>query len=74
MKTPTLRIIEGGFACSVTEPRGSQGPEGYGLGQSYRFETICFVACGCIIKPEPLWRSRMTRPSREPSRRRIWER
>jgi hypothetical protein len=54
MKTPTLRIIEGGFACCVTEPRGSQGPDGYGLGQSYRFETICFVACGCIIGPKPI--------------------
>jgi hypothetical protein len=54
MKTPTLSIIEGGFACCVTEPRGSHGLKGYGLGQSYRFETICFVACGCIIGPEPI--------------------
>jgi hypothetical protein len=37
-KTLTLRIIEGGFARCVTEPRGSHGLEGYGLGQSYRFE------------------------------------
>jgi hypothetical protein len=74
MKTPTLRIIKGGLVCCVTEPRCGHGLEGYGLGQSYSFETICFVACGCIIKPEPLWRSRRTRPSREPSSRRIWER
>ena len=38
MKTPTLKIIECGFARCVTEPRGSHGLEGYGLGQSYRFE------------------------------------
>ena len=31
-------IIESGHARCVTEPRGRHGLEGYGLGQSYRFE------------------------------------
>ena len=30
--------IETGLARCVAEPRGSHGLEGYGLGQSYRFE------------------------------------
>jgi len=38
MDTPTLNIIEGGFARCVAEPRGRHGLEGYILGQSYRFE------------------------------------
>jgi hypothetical protein len=38
MNTPTLNIIEGGFARCVAEPRGRHGLEGYRLGQSYRFE------------------------------------
>jgi len=31
-------IIETGLARYVTEPRGHHGLEGYGLGQTYRFE------------------------------------
>jgi hypothetical protein len=31
-------IIESGHARCVTEPRGRHGLEGYGLGQTYRFE------------------------------------
>jgi len=31
-------IIESGLARCVTEPRGSHRLEGYGLGQSYRFD------------------------------------
>jgi len=31
-------IIETGLARCVTEPRGQHGLEGYGLGQTYRFE------------------------------------
>jgi hypothetical protein len=38
MNTPALNIIETGLASCVTEPRGANGLEGYGLGQSYRFE------------------------------------
>lgn len=33
-----ITIIEAGLARCVTEPRGANGLEGYGLGQSYRFE------------------------------------
>ncbi len=33
MNTPTLNIIEGGFAHCVAEPRGSYRLEGYRLGQ-----------------------------------------
>jgi hypothetical protein len=38
MDTPTLNIIETGIARCVAEPRGTNGLEYYGLGQSYRFE------------------------------------
>lgn len=31
-------VIEAGLARCVTEPRGANGLEAYGLGQSYRFE------------------------------------
>jgi hypothetical protein len=34
----TNTIIEAGVARCVAEPRGANGFEGYGLGQSYRFE------------------------------------
>jgi hypothetical protein len=37
-QTNPIMIIEAGFARCVTEPRGSHGLEGYGLGQFYRFE------------------------------------
>jgi hypothetical protein len=33
-----ITIIETGLARCVAEPRGQHGLEGYGLGQSYRFE------------------------------------
>ncbi len=38
MNTPILKIIETGLGRCVTEPRGANGLEGYGLGESYRFE------------------------------------
>jgi len=37
-QTDTITIIESGIARCVTEPRGHHGLEGYGLGQTYRFE------------------------------------
>ena len=37
-QTNSIMIIESGLALCVTEPRGRHGLEGYGLGQSYRFE------------------------------------
>jgi hypothetical protein len=37
-QTNPITIIEASLARCVTEPRGSHGLEGYGLGQSYRFE------------------------------------
>ena len=37
-ETLTTTIIESGRASCVTEPRGRHGLEGYGLGQTYRFE------------------------------------
>jgi hypothetical protein len=37
-QTNSIKIIETGLARCATEPRGSHGLEGYGLGQSYRFE------------------------------------
>ena len=37
-QTNSITIIETGLARCVAEPRGSHGLEGYGLGQSYRFE------------------------------------
>jgi hypothetical protein len=33
-----ITIIETGLGRCVTEPRGANGLEGYGLGLSYRFE------------------------------------
>jgi hypothetical protein len=37
-QTNPITIIEAGLARRVAEPRGQHGLEGYGLGQSYRFE------------------------------------
>src|SRR5262249_26245289 len=37
-QTDTITIIESGITRCVTEPRGHHGLEGYGLGQTYRFE------------------------------------
>jgi hypothetical protein len=37
-QTNPTTIIAAGLARCVAEPRGSHGLEGYGLGQSYRFE------------------------------------
>jgi len=37
-QTNPITIIESGLDRCVTEPRGANGLEGYGLGQSYRFE------------------------------------
>ena len=37
-QTDSIKIIETGLAGCVAEPRGSHGLEGYGLGQSYKFE------------------------------------
>jgi hypothetical protein len=37
-QTNSIKIIETGLARCVTEPCGAKGLEGYGLGQSYRFE------------------------------------
>jgi hypothetical protein len=37
-QTDSITIIESGLARCVTESRGANGLEGYGFGQSYRFE------------------------------------
>jgi len=37
-QTDPSMIIEAGLARCIAEPRGSHGLEGYGFGQSYRFE------------------------------------
>jgi hypothetical protein len=37
-QTDSIKIIETGLARCVSEPRGANGLEGYGLGQLYRFE------------------------------------
>jgi len=38
IQSDSIKIIEAGLARCVKEPQGSHGLEGYGLGQSYRFE------------------------------------
>jgi hypothetical protein len=38
IQSDSIKIIETGLARCATEPRGANGLEGYGLGQSYRFE------------------------------------
>jgi len=37
-RTNSINIIETGLALCVTEPCGANALEGYGIGQSYRFE------------------------------------
>ncbi len=53
MNTPTLNIIETGFALCVGEPRGRRGLEGAILDQSYKFER-CEDARGryCRVYPD----------------------
>jgi hypothetical protein len=34
----SINVIKSGLARCITEPRGRHGLEGYGLGQTYRFE------------------------------------
>jgi hypothetical protein len=48
----STKILESGLARCVTEPRGANGLEGYGLEQSYRFER-CQDANGryCRVYP-----------------------
>jgi hypothetical protein len=53
-QTNSIAIVETGLACCVAEPRGSHGLEGYGLGQSYKFER-CEGAKRryCRLYPDP---------------------
>jgi hypothetical protein len=51
-RTDPITIIETGIARCVSEPRGANGLEGYGLGQSYRFER-CDDAKGRFCRVYP---------------------
>jgi hypothetical protein len=53
-QTNPTTIIEAGLARCVTEPRGANGLEGYGLGQSYRFER-CQDGKGRYCRVYPDW-------------------